>query len=336
MRKIRVAQIGTSANSHGNDVFANMLQQSDLFDVVGYAMPEREPERFPARMQRFEGHREMSVEEILQDPTIEAVTVETEELYLTKYALMAAEHGKHIHMEKPGGCDPVLFEKLIRTVEKNGTVFHTGYMYRYNPMVQQLMEEIRRGDFGEIISVEAQMNCIHNPEVRNWLGQYPGGMMFYLGCHLVDLILQIQGEPDSIIPLNRRSGLNGCAGEDFGMAVFTYDRGVSFAKTSAVEIGGYARRQLVVSGTKKTVELKPFERSAGVPGPVLFTESTTYTANSWADNGTTVRSENYNRYTAMMAGFAAMCRGDRQNPWTPAYELSLFRAVLRACGAQIG
>ena len=81
-------------------------------------------------------------------------------------------------------------------------------------------------------------------------------MMFYLGCHLVDLILQIQGEPDSIIPLNRRSGLNGCAGEDFGMAVFTYDRGVSFAKTSAVEIGGYARRQLVISGTKKTVELK--------------------------------------------------------------------------------
>ena len=44
---------------------------------------------------------EMTLEEILNDPTIEAVTVETEEIHLTKYAIMAAEHGKMIHMEKP-------------------------------------------------------------------------------------------------------------------------------------------------------------------------------------------------------------------------------------------
>ena len=148
----------------------------------------------------FEGFREMDVEEILKDPEIKAVTVETEEVYLSKYALLAAQHGKHIHMEKPGGVNLAEFGALIEAVKKNQTVFHTGYMYRYNPYVTELLQRIQNGELGEIISVEAQMNCYHEQETRQWLENFPGGMMFYLGCHLIDLILQIQGKPERIIP----------------------------------------------------------------------------------------------------------------------------------------
>jgi glycosyltransferase EpsD len=84
-------------------------------------------------------------------------------------------------------------------------------------------------------------------------------MMFFLGCHLVDLIYQIQGRPKNVIPLNKTTGIDGAVGKDFGMAVLDYGNGVSFAKASACEVGGYLRRQLVVSGSKGTVELKPFE-----------------------------------------------------------------------------
>ena len=65
MRKIRIAQIGTSQNSHGGSVILSLKKQSDLFEVVGYALPENEREKFPARMQDFTGLREMTVEEIL-------------------------------------------------------------------------------------------------------------------------------------------------------------------------------------------------------------------------------------------------------------------------------
>ena len=198
MKKIRIAQIGTSNNSHGNDIFACLRRHSDLFEVVGYALPENEREKFPNRMPTFEGMREMTVEEILNDKSIDAVTVETEEIYLTKYALMVAASSKHMHMEKPGSPDLAGFEKLIETVKKNGTVFHTGYMYRYNPYVIELVKQVKNGELGEIISVEAQMNCVHPQAVRQWLGNFPGGMMFFLGCHLVDLILQIQGVPENI------------------------------------------------------------------------------------------------------------------------------------------
>ena len=187
----------------------------------------------------------------LNNPEIETVTVETEEVYLTKYAQMATEHKKHIHMEKPGGTNLSDFEKLIKTGKNNKTIFHTGYMYRYNPYIIELKEQIKNGELGDIISVEAQMNCILPKDTRQWLEGFRGGMMFYLGCHLMDLIYSIQGAPKRIIPLNKCSGVGGVTSEDFGMAAFEYEKGVSFAKTSAVELGGFERRQLVVTGTKK-------------------------------------------------------------------------------------
>ena len=329
MRKVKIAQIGTSKNSHGNVIFNCLKRNSDVFEIVGYALPENEREKFPERMVAFEGYREMTVEEILNDPEIEAVTVETEEIYLTKYATLAAAYKKHIHMEKPGGVEPMAFEKLIEMVKNNGIVFHTGYMYRYNPLIMELKEQIKNGEFGEIISVEAQMNCVHPPKVRQWLENFPGGIMFFLGCHLVDLIFQLQGKPENIIPLSRSTGHMDVTAADFGMAVFEYPKGVSFAKVNATEIGGFARRQLVVAGTKKTVEIKPLERK--VAGG-RFTERVEYTSNNWNDTGVANRSDTIDRYDKMMTSFAVMVRGEMANPYTYDYELELYKTVLKACG----
>lgn len=334
MRKIKIAQIGTSGNSHGNDIFNTLKYHSDLFEVVGYCMPENEAEKFPAKMADFEGFPELTLDEILSDPTIEAVSIETEEIYLTKYALMAVQAGKHIHMEKPGGIVLADFEKLIAAAQEKGNVLHFGYMYRYNPYIVELIDRVKRGELGQIISVEAQMNCIHPKEVRQWLQNFPGGMMFFLGCHLIDLILTIQGTPDRIIPLNKCSGLDVTDCKDFGMAVFEYKNGVSFAKASAVELGGFARRQLVVTGTKATVELNPLEWY--LPNDptyeYLYTVKTERTNTLWNEPNTSESCDPVNRYRTMMASFAKMVRGEMKNPYSLQYELELYRTTLKACG----
>ena len=41
------------------------------------------------------------------------------------------------------------------------------------------------------------------------------------------------------------------------------------------------------------------------------------------------------RYDTMMEGFAAICRGERVNEYTPDYELTLFKYLLMACGENI-
>ncbi|MBR2907707.1 MAG: Gfo/Idh/MocA family oxidoreductase [Clostridia bacterium] len=330
-RKIKIAQIGTSKNSHGNQIWKSLLKQTDLFDVVGYALPENEREKFPKKVAAFDGYREMTVEEILNDPEIEAVAVETEEIYLTKYALMAAKAGKHVHMEKPGGTDLRAFEELVATLKAKHLVFSTGYMYRFNPIIKEVLEKIRRGDLGEIYSVEAHMDCKHPIDVREWLSTFDGGMMFYLGCHLIDLIYQIQGEPTEVIPLNCSTGFNGVTSEDYGMVVFKYPNGVSFAKTSASEMGGYMRRQLVICGEKGTVELKPLEATENGG---LYTAWAECYEGSWQKPWQAHRSEVYDRYDDMMRNFAEMVRG-KENPYSYDYELNLYKLVLRSCGKEI-
>ena len=141
MKKIKVAQIGTSENSHGNHIWKSLIKQKDIFDVVGYALPENEREKFPDRSKAFDGYKEMTVEEILNNPEIEAVVVETEEIYLTKYAFMVATAGKHLHMEKPGGVDLCNFKKIVETLKSKKLTFSTGYMYRFNPKIQEALKK---------------------------------------------------------------------------------------------------------------------------------------------------------------------------------------------------
>lgn len=334
MRKIRIAQIGINRNSHGKEIFETLKKYPDVFDIAGYALVENERENCEKKLFVFEGYKELTLEEILNDPTIEAVTVETDEVDLTKYALMAAEHGKHVHMEKPGSQSLEDFERLIDTVKAGGKVFHIGYMYRYNPYVIELIEKVRAGELGEIYSVEAQMNCRHKPHTREWLCSFKGGMMFFLGCHLVDLVMLIQGVPSNVIALNKSTGMDGVKTEDYGMAVLEYPNGTSFVKTCAAEIGGFVRRQLVVSGTKGTVELKPLEILIRESKYLQYTDKTEYTdADDWFTLGEGSRTELFDRYDDMLMAFAAMVRGEKANPYTADYELELFKVLLKCCGA---
>lgn len=324
MRKIKIAQIGINQFSHGRHIIETMKSLSDVFDIVGYCLPENEKERFPEIIGCFDGYPELTLDEIMNDPEIEAVTVETEEKYLTKYAIMAAEAGKHIHMEKPGGTSLPEFEKLIDTVKKSGKVFHTGYMYRYNPMIKNLINSVKNGELGEIISVEAQMNCIEPKELREWLTGYKGGMTFFLGCHLIDLILQLQGSPKRVIPMNRSTHNDGILSVDFGFVLFEYENGISFAKINGSETGGFARRQLVVTGTKKTVEIKPLEMFADGG---QYTEQTVYENSGWGDCGEKSRTEPYNRYKDMMKSFAEYICGEKVNPFSYEQEYELYRVI---------
>lgn len=334
MKRIKIAQIGTSQYSHGNPIWKSLLKQSELFDVVGYAFPENEREKFPEQAKAFDGYREMTVEDILNDPEIEAVAVETEEIYLTKYAVMVAEAGKHLHMEKPGGTEPNDFRRLIDILKSKKLVFSTGYMYRFNPKIQEALEKVKSGALGEIYAVEAQMNCKHNDVWRQWLENFPGGMLFFLGCHLIDLIYQIQGEPQEIIPLTCTTGISDIHTGDYGMVVFKYPNGVSFAKTCDMECGGFLRRQLVICGSKGTIEIKPLE--IGVPGGQYTVSHECYdaTGGNWSKPWDTSETGVYDRYDDMIRNFAELVRG-KENPYSYDYELKLYELVMKACGKEV-
>ena len=332
MKKIKVVQIGL-AHDHSRCSASTIIKINDVFDFAAIVIPEDDPNTiFGSEPITYDGVKMLTLEEALNDPTIEAAVIETSELNLTKYAKLFADKGCAIQMDKPGGIVYSEFEELINTVRKKNLVFHTGYMYRYNPVVMKVMEMVKNGELGEITCVETHMDCLHNPEKRQWLGQFPGGMLFFLGCHLIDLIVQIKGFPKEILPLSTCSHTDGVTAEDMGFAVMKYDNGFAFAKTCANEKGGFLRRQLVVVGTKGTVELKPIEicKDGG-----QFTDYSITYNDGWYTPAESFTEGPYDRYEAMLRAFAEMVRGERVNPYTYDYELKLYRTILECCGAEI-
>ena len=333
MEKVKAVQIGLG-HDHATAAAGSLRRLTQFYDIAGYVVPAAEAEKFGDRRKAFPDIPELTLEQALADDTIEAAVIETEEVSLTDTALACARAVKHIQMDKPGGLDPDAYEEMLRIMKRKNLVFHTGYMYRYNAEVMRVMDMVKNGEFGEIFSVETHMDCRHPPEKRQWLQTFPGGMMFYLGCHLIDLIYGILGVPEEIIPMNMTTGIDGVTACDYGFAVFRYKNGISFAKTCAEEMGGFARRQLVVTGTKRTVELKPLEMYP--PGSTaLYTGVTDYTVPTWSKLGESRNGAPQDRYDAMMTAFAEMVRGVRKNPWGYEYELQLYRIVLAACGVDI-
>ena len=339
-KKIRIAQIGMNRYSHAVEIFRTLQNLSDEFELVGYALVEDERETCAEKLKHFAGYREMTVEEILSDPTIDAVAVETDEIHLNRYAQMVADAGKHMHMEKPGSQCLADFERLVATVKEKQTVFHLGYMYRYNPFISDAVARAQRGEYGQIYSVEAHMSRYDKDPCRAWFASFQGGMMFYLGCHLVDLVYQILGEPSEVIPCNTVTGLHGIHTEDLGFAVLKYPHAIAVVRMGGTEVGGNKRRQLVICGDTQTVEIKPLEFSPSVKRPGIVSEQcvrkTEYFFNDLEKVQTaTAESEPFGRYDAMMRSFAAMVRGEKTNPYTYDYELSLFRLILRCCGMEL-
>lgn len=332
MKPIRIALIGVNEHSHCLQIHSRIQQMTNRFEVVGIAYPEGEEERIPHRVEKFSHLKKLTVEEIFCDPTIEAVAIETDEIYCTKYALMAARAGKHIHMEKPGGRELSDFEALIQTVKEKNLIFCPGYMYRYNPYVRELFSAIEKGELGQILSVEAQMSRFDTPELRKWLENFEGGMMFFLGCHLIDLIYRIQGKPEKVYALNKSTGLDGIETEDFGTAVLEYPRGISFVRTIGVERGGFQRRQIVVIGSEGTWEIKPLEWG---PEAEIVTRRTVSTDKKWKVLGEESETEPFDRYEAMLTHFARCVRKEQENEFSPDYELEVYKLLLQCCGKKI-
>ncbi len=330
MKPIKVMQIG-GMHDHSYPTMQSMLRLTDFFEVIGLADANLEA----AKAKTPNAPAYFTIEEALDMNDIEAVAIECEEEKALHYAQMFAERGIPIHLDKPGSAFPEQFQKLIQTVKEKQIPLQMGYMYRYNPVVVELLKHIKAGVYGEIFSVEAQMSVRHDKEKREWLSKYPGGMMYFLGCHLIDLVLQIQGMPKEILTMNCATGVDGVEAEDYGFCVFKYGNGVSFVKSCATEYNGFARRQLVVTGSKGSIEIKPFEMPVDLEGNYGTGYSVTLEQNhpaQWGEGSERCKSEKFNRYDAMMSDFAKFIAGEKKNPYSYEYEEKLFMTIMKCCG----
>ena len=324
---IRIGQIGIGHN-HGAAKMEAVRKFPQLFEVVGYA---EENERWIEKRgehKAYEGLTRMSVEEIIAKS--DAILIESDVWDLTKYAKMCVDAGKHIHMDKPASGTLAEYKYVLDTAKEKNLVVQLGYMYRYNPAVLKCLEHVKKGDLGEIYSINAEMSTFHKPEYRKWLTNFGGGIMYILGSHLVDLIVYMLGEPKRITSYLKKTGLDGVEVEDNNLAVLEYDKALARVFVSSVEVNGFGRRQLMVSGSRGTVNICPLER------PITMTYSDTSIADkTYEDRKITVPFEDrtaHGRYDEMMQDFYDYVMGTKENPYTYEHDYLVQKVLSEIVG----
>ena len=206
-------------------------------------------------------------------------------------------------------------------------------------MVKNALELKNSGELGEVYSVEAHMSVFHDRNKRRWLKTFKGGMMFYLGCHLVDAACMFLGFPEQVIPLSTSTGNDGIDSEDFGCAILKYDNGSAYIRTCASEVNGFGRRGITVAGTRGTVQIYPTEQhisSCDTDLDLISKARITLLKehpNQWGFGGTEYTSDPFNRYAPMLLQFAAQVRGEEGYVMPLCYERKLMKTLALACGA---
>lgn len=106
--------------------------------------------------------------------------------------------GKHVLMEKPMAVTEQQCVELINAARAAGRTLMTAYPMRFHPLVARLRELVVTEAYGEAfqVSIYTEQHTEH-PE-GHWIrsaARLGGGQLFSHGCHYVDLLLWMLGEP---------------------------------------------------------------------------------------------------------------------------------------------
>jgi predicted dehydrogenase len=327
MKRVRVGQIGIGHN-HGAEKMRTVRKFPELFEVVGYAEENEKWIEKRGSHPAYEGLERLSVDEVIARSDL--VFIESDVWDLTKYAKICVDAGKHIHMDKPAGGTLEEYKYVLDTAKDKGLVVQLGYMYRYNPAVKKCLEHIKNGDLGKIYSVNAEMSSYHSPEYRGWLSNFNGGIMYILGSHLVDLIVYIMGEPDRVSSFLKMTGEDGVNAHDNNLAVLEYGSALARIYVSSLEVNGWGRRQLMVSGSRGTVNICPLEN----PTVMTYSDINMIGAEHYHDVKEVIPVENDLgcRYDEMLTDLYAYVKGHKENPYTYEHEYLVQRVLSEIIG----
>lgn len=92
---------------------------------------------------------------VLEDKSIDAVTIATPDHWHAPMAILALAAGKHVYCEKPCSHNPAEGELLMAAVGKSGRVFQMGNQRRSFPNMQQAMKELHDGIIGKVYFARA-------------------------------------------------------------------------------------------------------------------------------------------------------------------------------------
>ncbi len=320
--RIKVGQVGVG---HAHASKLAVYRASPDYEVVGIVEPDAALRKRAEASPVYRDLKWLTRDELLATPGLQAVLVETQVADLLNNAEACVTAGKHIHLDKPAGDSLPQLRRILATAAEKKLLVQMGYMYRYNPAIVLLRELLRKGWLGEIFEIHTVMSKVVPPAERKRLAEFPGGIMFELGCHVLDLVISIMGKPKDVVAFPRRSAKIDDGLTDNMLAVLEYPRATATVKATALEVDGAARRHLVVCGTEGTLHIQPLDNPAA--------KLTLSQARGDYRKGTQdITFPKYSRYVDDAADMARILRGEKATDFPYEHDLIVQETLLRACG----
>jgi phthalate 4,5-cis-dihydrodiol dehydrogenase len=136
------------------------------------------------------------VRELVADPAVEAVYIATPHQFHAPHAKLAAEHGKHIILEKPMALTLADCDAIVAAVERYKVHLVVGHTHAFDPNVRLMRDIIARGELGKLGLINSfnYTNFLYRPRRPEELDTTKGGgILFNQVPHQIDTARLLAG-----------------------------------------------------------------------------------------------------------------------------------------------
>lgn len=159
---------------------------------------------------------------------VDAISICTPHHLHAPQALQAIAKGKHVLIEKPLGNTEQECLDVIQAAEEKDVTLMLAYVVRYWPSVKILQEELKSGKYGKPINASCRVEAFLEPVPGTWFArkeQLGGGVLFSHGCHYIDLIISLFGEPTQVAAFGSHVGTEWMEGEGTSQSIMKFENG---------------------------------------------------------------------------------------------------------------
>lgn len=139
-----------------------------------------------------------SVAELLADPLIELVIVNTPNYTHFEFAMQALHAGKHVLIEKPFAVKSEEAKILFAEAKKLGLYILPYQNRRYDSDFLSVKEVLASGSLGRLVEAHIRYDRYRygiGPKVAKETPMPGSGLLYDLGPHMLDMVLELFGEP---------------------------------------------------------------------------------------------------------------------------------------------
>jgi predicted dehydrogenase len=197
-------------------------------------------------------HAHGSYDDLVADPTVDAVYIATPHVFHAEQALLAIAAGKHVLVEKSFTITAAEAQSVIDAGAAAGVVVMEAMWTRYLPQSARLRAIVRSGTIGEVRLLTALHLQSLPTDPRHRLNDpaLGGGALLDLGVYPVSFAHDILGAPSDI----RAVGVLSDQGVDARHSVsLGYEGGASAQLYSALDSSGH--NVAVIHGTAGRIEV---------------------------------------------------------------------------------